>query len=85
MTEQDASNQLILLQQKRIHKLQTENAQLTSDNEYIKKALYIALHERYNGTPLVISADRLAEAQTEFLSDENLNGDHLVWVKGAQE
>jgi hypothetical protein len=79
----DARNQLVLLQQKRIRGLEAENRQLREDFEYTQKALYIALHDRYCGTPLVISSERLAEAKTEFFVDENGTGDHLIWVKGA--
>jgi len=83
MEASDARNQLVLMQQKRIRKLEAEIRQMRADSEYIKKALYIALHDKYRGTPLVISDERLAEAETEFCLDENLSGDHLIWVRGA--
>lgn len=77
----DLQSQIIVSQQKQIAELKAANHQLQQDNDYIKKVLYIALRDKYKGTPLVISDDRLAEATTEFSMDENLSGDHLLWVR----
>ena len=74
-------DQLILRQQKKIAELKAENHQLKQDNIYIKKVLSIALRDCLRGTPLVISPERMAEADTEFSLDTNLGGDQLIWAR----
>ena len=80
----DMQSQIIISQQKQIRKLEADVHQLAQDNDYLKRVLYIALRDVMQGTPLVISNERLSEAATEFCLDTNLGGDQLIWAKRSK-